>query len=300
MARKPPASPMRYPAKLSADQMQSGIVKLERRIDELTKLDVNNIKDGDDPAVAGLGAAIENTLSAVFGPGSHEYVRLVNCTALDQTDYNFSILGYGSRGGPSPAQIREGIGRGRDHAIVLLRQAVKSLREQLEDFEPIPRSAVSLPAEPRVLPNEIFVVHGHDGEAKQEVARFLERAELTPIILHEQASGGRTVIEKLEHYSNVGFAVVLVTPDDIGGPIDTDATDLKPRARQNVIAELFYFLGKLGRANVCALKKGDIEIPSDIGGVIYVAMDDAGGWKTDLLRELDAAGYKIDWAKALR
>ena len=144
---------------------------------------------------------------------------------------------------------------------------------------------------------EVFVVHGQDTAAREEVARFLGKAGLKPIVLHEQASSGRTVIEKLEHYSDVGFAVVLLTPDDVGGLLGQKQ---KPRARQNVIAELFYFIGKLGRERVCALKKGELEIPSDSGGVVYVAMDDAGAWKQSLLRELEEAGYSIDWKKALR
>ena len=144
---------------------------------------------------------------------------------------------------------------------------------------------------------EVFVVHGQDTAAREEVARFLDRAGLKPIVLHEQVSGGRTVIEKLEHYSNVGFAVVLLTPDDVGGSAGEES---KPRARQNVIAELFYFIGKLGRDRVCALKRGELEIPSDIGGVVYVPMDNAGGWKQSLLRELEGAGYAIDWKRALR
>ncbi len=149
---------------------------------------------------------------------------------------------------------------------------------------------------------EVFVVHGHDEAAREEVARLIAKCGLTPIILHEQASGVRTVIEKLERYSNVSFVVVLLTPDDVGGPAPENVAGvgrLRPRARQNVIAELFYFIGKLGRDKVCALKKGEIEIPSDIGGVVYNPMDAGGGWKTTLLRELEAAGHEIDWRKAL-
>lgn len=143
----------------------------------------------------------------------------------------------------------------------------------------------------------VFLVHGHDKVAMESVARFLSEEGLTPIILHEQASGGRTVIEKLEYYSDVQFAVVLMTPDDVGGEKEGD---LNPRARQNVVAELFYFIGKLGRTKVCALKKGVIEIPSDIGGVVYVEMDEHGAWRSDLRRELADADIPVKWEKALR
>jgi predicted nucleotide-binding protein len=106
----------------------------------------------------------------------------------------------------------------------------------------------------RQHPKRVFIVHGHASEAKESLARFLERVGLEPIILHEQPNSGRTIIEKFEVYADVGFAVVLLTPDDVGAPKDAP-TELKPRARQNVIAELGYFYGKLSRHRVCALYK---------------------------------------------
>ena len=141
--------------------------------------------------------------------------------------------------------------------------------------------------------NEVFVVHGQDNAAREEIARFLEKAGLIPIVLHEQANEGKTVIEKFErHAARINFAVVLLTPDDEGGPT---GGAMRPRARQNVIAELFYFMGKLGRSRVCALKKGELEIPSDIAGLVYTPLDAAGGWKAPLLRELERAGYTVRW-----
>jgi predicted nucleotide-binding protein len=94
--------------------------------------------------------------------------------------------------------------------------------------------------------------------------------------------------------------VVVLTPDDVGGPRqDTLITKMRDRARQNVIGEMFWFAGRLGRKRVCALKKGDIEMPSDFAGVGYTELGDRGAWKTELLKELSAAGYVVDWAKAL-
>lgn len=139
--------------------------------------------------------------------------------------------------------------------------------------------------------NAVFIVHGHDEAPRLAVARFLEKLALRPIILSDQPNRGRTIIEKFEAHSDVGFAVVLLTPDDIGAP---KGGDCKPRARQNVILELGYFIGKLGRSHVCALRSADIEIPSDILGVIWTDYDTAGGWKLNLARELRAAGYAID------
>jgi predicted nucleotide-binding protein len=130
------------------------------------------------------------------------------------------------------------------------------------------------------------------------VARLVERAGLEAVILHEQINGGRTIIQKFEdHGSAAGFAIVIMTPDDVGG-LDKDS--LQPRARQNVIGEMFWFAGRLGRERVCALKKGAIEVPTDFAGVGYVDMDASGAWKKDVLRELEHAGYKnLDWQKAL-
>ena len=137
---------------------------------------------------------------------------------------------------------------------------------------------------PMSTPNsrKVFVVHGHDNEAKESTARFLERLGLEPVILHEQASSGRTIIEKFEIYSgDIAFAVVLLTPDDVGCP-SNGPNELKPRARQNVILELGYFMGRLGRDRVCALDRGGVELPSDYQGVIYVELDTGGAWRAKL------------------
>lgn len=146
---------------------------------------------------------------------------------------------------------------------------------------------------------KVFVVHGHDEGAREAVARHVERLGFEPVILHEQASQGRTIIEKIEANSDVGFAVILLTADDVGAR-KGDEDNLQGRARQNVVLELGYFIAKLGRSRICALKRGDIEVPSDFGGVVYVTFDDAGGWKETLGRELEAAGFQIDWNVIMR
>jgi len=144
---------------------------------------------------------------------------------------------------------------------------------------------------------KIFIVHGHDDGARETVARFLERIGLEAVILHEQANQGRTIIEKVVASSDVGFAVVLLTPDDEGC---AKGGKPEPRARQNVLLELGYFIGRLGRDKVCALKRGTLEIPSDFAGVVWETMDINGGWKQALARELEAAGHSIDWNKVMR
>jgi predicted nucleotide-binding protein len=136
------------------------------------------------------------------------------------------------------------------------------------------------------LSRRVFIVHGHDEAPREGVARFLEQHGLGAVILHEQPNSGRTIITKFrEEASKVGFAVVLLTPDDHGGKAGTKT---KPRARQNVIFELGFFVGALGPERVVALVKGDIERPSDFDGVAYISLD-RGDWKTELYKELKAA-----------
>lgn len=146
--------------------------------------------------------------------------------------------------------------------------------------------------------NKIFIVHGHDAGTKESVARFIAQLGLEPIILHEQANQGRTIIEKFEDHSDVGYAIVLITPDDTGSSVK-EPSKVRQRARQNVIFEFGYFLGKLGRKNVAGLVKGDIEAPSDYSGVLYIPLDESGGWRLLLIKELKSAGYEVDANKAI-
>lgn len=145
---------------------------------------------------------------------------------------------------------------------------------------------------------KVFIVHGHDEAAPVMVARFVEGLGFEAIILHEQRNKGRTIIEKLEAFSDVGFAIVLFTPDDVGRAVGDDK--LQARARQNVVLELGYFIGKLGRGRVAAIRKGDVEWPSDYNGVVYLDLDAGGGWQKKLAEELDEAGYDIDFNKVMK
>nr|WP_314660801.1 nucleotide-binding protein [uncultured Porphyromonas sp.] len=144
--------------------------------------------------------------------------------------------------------------------------------------------------------SKVFIVHGHDGKAKEAVARFVEKIGLEAIILHEQASSGNTIIEKIEEYTNVGFGIVLYTPCDLGAS-KKQQDQLKPRARQNVVFEHGYLIGKIGRKNVCALVKDDIETPNDISGVVYIKMNEGDRWMYDVAKEMKACGYEVDLNK---
>lgn len=144
--------------------------------------------------------------------------------------------------------------------------------------------------------NKVFIVHGHDEAARLKVEGFLKTLGLEPIVLFKQPDEGNTIISKFEKYSDVGFAIVLYTYCDDGK--DKNESDLKKRARQNVVFEHGYMIAKLGRSRVCALRKGEIEIPGDYQGVIFKTMDDGNGWQLELAKELNASGYNID-GKAL-
>lgn len=174
-------------------------------------------------------------------------------------------------------------------AIALLEAAIYEIELDGGSTTESPSSAVKGP-----VGDAVFVVHGHADGTKQTVARaILQLTGREPTILHEQADGGRTIIEKLEdHAQTVGFAVVLLTPDDVGGPASTD--QLNPRARQNVVLEAGYFIGLLGRSRVVLLHEEGVELPSDLQGVLYIALDGAHSWRYTLGRELQHAGIDAD------
>ena len=143
------------------------------------------------------------------------------------------------------------------------------------------------------MKKKVFIVHGQDELPKEKVARFVSQIGLEPIILHEQVSGSQTIIEKIEKYADqVCFAIVLYTPCDRGAR--ASETKARYRARQNVVFEHGYFIAKLGRSKVTAVVKGNIEIPNDFSGVVYVPFDDGETWKLSLAREMKAAGCDID------
>jgi predicted nucleotide-binding protein len=173
---------------------------------------------------------------------------------------------------------------------------VQNLRD--EDLAPMPSATAEWNESGQGTPatRKVFVVHGHDHGFKEAVARVLTTLEMEPVILHEQPDQGKTIIEKFSDYSDVSFAVALLTPDDLGEAKAKVKTvdDLGPRARQNVIFEFGYFIGKLGRSNACGLVKGHVDTPSDYSGVLYIAYDEPGQWKFQLARELRAAGFVID------
>lgn len=195
------------------------------------------------------------------------------------------------------SEFQKAYEEGLDSAASVLESMIDEIEEYWEEDEKSSdpsRTEVKTPKDT----NKVFVVHGRDESARETVARFLEKLDLEPVILHEQPSKGRTIIEKFEDHADVAFAVIPLTPDDLGGLKDGQP-ELKPRARQNVILELGFFLGKLGRQRVCPLVKGDMETPSDYDGVVYTKLDDAGAWKIKLVQELKVADFSIDANKVI-
>ena len=172
-------------------------------------------------------------------------------------------------------------------------KSLEGIRDRLELFgEPDPPE--------RAFGNQIFIVHGHDEAAKHKIARFITDLDLNATILDEQPSKGQTIIDKFEeHADEAGFAIVLLTADDLGESKDK-IDQLKPRARQNVILELGYFFCGLGRDRVRILYEEGIELPSDIYGISYVLMDEHGAWKMKLAQEMASVGITVDMNKLLR
>jgi predicted nucleotide-binding protein len=211
-----------------------------------------------------------------------------------QEEYTWWGVGSVRMRPPSPEERLEDVRKDIAEKV----QRLESIRERLEL---IPLSAGALRTSAPTAhahTNRAFVVHGHDDAARETVARFLEKLGVEAIVLHEQATQGRTLVEKLEHYANVDFAVVLLTPDDVGAEA-AKADQLNPRARQNVLLELGFFVGRLGRSHVCAIHKGPLELPSDYLGVGYVPLDSGGGWRLQLAKELRSAGFEVDMNQAL-
>lgn len=272
-----PAGPVR--AELSADQLRRGIARLTKRIEEVKAFDPRVI-NRDDPSAQTrpLSAAIETSLAETFGVGTIEYGRYERAKY-----FNFSISMNQST---KLQRITDDLTRERQKSIDLLTDAVNLMKERLEEVGDV--SVTPVKAAPQIDAKKVFIVHGHDEAVRETVARFIGQIGLDPIILHERANKGRTIIAKFrDEAASVGFAIVLVTPDDGELP------------RQNVILELGFFLGALGPERVAAIVKQPVTTPSDYDGVVYIPYD-GGGWKMALAKELDAAGYHFDWNTVMR
>jgi predicted nucleotide-binding protein len=290
MARKP--QHQQPPSKiLTADDLRMGVKKVARRIEDLKSFDVNMIEERFGANVRAMVDKIQDTIAEIYGRDTAEY-KSHSIWSLDTLPEGFGPSQY------SLTAVRNSYQKGIGDAITKLTALKETLEEKLSDLE----GEIGVGKKPKAqyppeVERKVFIVHGHDELAKAKVARFMSQLGLDPVILHEQPNQGKTIIEKLEAHSAVGFAIALLTPDDMGYPIK-EPEQKKPRARQNVILELGYFSGILGRDHVCTLCKGDVEIPTDFLGVVYLPMDDAGAWMLPLAREIRQAGIPVDLNKA--
>jgi predicted nucleotide-binding protein len=291
MATRRGATPPHVEVKtFTIDEIDRGIAKLRRRIDEMNGLEQARIAY-DDQRVRTAETNIRESIRDVFGAASPEF-----------RDHEFHDIWHGGYNAYDDEQIRQ---QKFLQGVVDTRTMVEGLIGRLEEkradlaaYDSTQSNSVTATKASHVSTTLVFLVHGHDEAAKQTTARFLEQLHLTAIVLSERPSEGRTVIEKFERNSDVGFAVVLMTPDDVGYQRGMDDQP-RPRARQNVVLELGYFVGRLTRARVAVLYKGSVELPSDYHGVLYIPMDEANGWKLHLARELKNAGMEVDMNDAL-
>ena len=258
------------------------IERLQRLLDDASKL---RPEDGHSQRMQKWLRDVDNSFYRIFGEESREYSRIPRSYRITSSGLRSHLSTMVSLVESCLDDVKFSWNEGDNATIVVDKTELSSFGLDRAD-----RKSGS---------DRVFVIHGRDEAPRETVARFLEKLGLEPVILHEQANRGRTIIEKFEDHADVAFAVVLLTPDD-RGELRDGKPDLKPRARQNVILELGFFLGKLGRSRVCPLVKGDVETPSDYDGVVYTKLDDAGGWKMKLVRELKAAGFDVDANRAFR
>ncbi len=265
---------------IKPDLSPAKAIELFRR--QISKIDDLTTKSSEDPEAQGFRNFNVNLIIRTFGKPSE------NLSSYYSAEHPGAMYV-----GMSDREWDEVYQKGLQH----IKKLFEGFIDQLEVFS-TDSSPQDVKKGIRKITKDIFIVHGHDEAIRESVARFVEKLDLIPVILHEKPNAGQTVIEKLESQSDVGFAIVLLTPDDVGAPKE-DEKSLKARARQNVILELGYFFGKLGRSMVCAIYKEDVEIPSDILGVLYIPMDKGGAWKLRLVKEIKQAGIEIDLNKVI-
>ena len=241
--------------------------KLKQIIDEIPKLISANVSSSD-PLFQAWKTKTERFLIQKYGNNSYE------CIKFQKTSFSLPICISGTPDSAFVEACQDG-----------LRTSQAIFQTYLDEMNDT--SSIALIHQSDV--SKVFIVHGHDGKLKEEVARIVEKQNIEAIILSEKANQGRTIIEKFENYSDVGGAICLFTADDVGSEKNDSLT--KSRARQNVVFETGYFMGKLGRDHVVLLADGEIEMPSDLSGVVYT---NAKNWQFDLLKELKAMGYTIN------
>lgn len=248
--------------------LQNKLIKLYKEIDELKSK--RNSRDSDFRA---WKTDVELCLSGLYGEKSIQFKNFKN------RPFSYTVS-FGDTDHHEP-YVRD------------LETTKKEFERYIDDFEDI--SETNSTEKKSFANNRVFIVHGHDGELKEKVARRLEQQGIEAIILSEKANRGRTIIEKIEAYSDVHVAIALFTQDDFGVAKEEKGNE-KYRARQNVVFEAGYFMGYLGRENTIIVVDENVEIPGDLSGMVHTTKDN---WEFEMLKELNAAGMKIDMNKLL-
>jgi predicted nucleotide-binding protein len=288
--RRPPDSPSLEVRRFTPEQAEWAIGLLERRITDVTALDPKAILY-NDAKVRSIEEKIRGNLLEIFGELSREYRQHSAHEIARSGRRPYRMVGYREDPRVRQAELQADFAAGIPQTTTMLHGLIDTIRERTDSLRPALGEVIEEPAS-RATSNEVFIVHGRAEGPRESVARLVERLGVKPIILHEQASEGRTIIEKIERLSGVGYAVVLLTGDDRGGLNGADPVGYQPRARQNVVLELGYFLGKLGRRHLCVLHEPGVEIPSDYDGVVYVPLDPGGAWRVLLAKEMKATAFK--------
>ena len=240
--------------------------KLEQLIGDIDDLIKKGVSSSS-PEFTAWRISVQRLLNKVFGSDSLE------AEEFSKTSFTLHLFTTNTPDYAWVEACREGLQSSR---------AV--LQTYLDDMDELPVMQSGCPVDM----GKVFVVHGHDGELRESVARLLEKQGLSAVILMEQSNSGQTIIEKFEQNSDAGAAICLFTADDLA---QGDSEVRTTRARQNVVFETGFFIGKLGRNRVIVLADGDVEMPSDLNGVLYISTHN---WQLDVLRELANMGFEID------
>jgi len=264
----------------------------DRYLDELNRLqhDFAELKVGDTVTLVRLAPAIVNVVDMAIPDKkvAERFISVIN--GMQFVPMEFSLEGYG----PAPG-MRESWLEAQRH----MHEVINGIKHHIEQFgsADTPIDSKSTTTKSR---NKVFIVHGHDNEMLRDIEAYIRRVRVEAVVLQDEASRGDTIIQKVERYGDVPYAVVLLSPDDVGRARSAPDGDLRPRARQNAVLELGYFIGRLGRGNVAVIlnedDSGAVERPGDIDGVVYISYKD--DWRTKLLREFRAAEIKHDASKA--
>ena len=252
--------------------------KLKSIIAEIDTLTSSSIS-ASDPAFEAWYTKTERFLMKKYGVNSFEHKKFL--------DTSFSMMVWSID--DEEENVRNAVASCR-RGLATCKAVFETYLEEMEDENERTSSGKSVAKTGKT--NSVFIVHGHDGELKQSVARIVEKQGIEAIILSEQANKGRTIIEKFEDYSDVGGAICLFTADDLGKAQKAVSDNF--RSRQNVVLETGYFMGKLGRDHVVILADEGIEMPSDLSGVVYT---NTSSWQIEVLKELKAMGYTVDFNK---